>query len=548
VSLRLGIFTKFFLAFCGLAIIPLLITTALIVSDYQQMAHQLQLKAVETSGAEMAVHTAEHVAHVTRDTFLLMAFILLISVILVFFVALYVSRSFSEPITALLQVTRHLGRGDFSVRLESTRQDEFGALAAGFNRMADQLETAQRQLAEANAELEDRVTQRTAELEMANLQLRATATRIVEAVRLKGEFLANLSHELLTPLHAVLGYSELALEGLYGPLGGRQTAAMQKLRDNAQTLRRLINDIVDLLKAEAGRMALAIEPFDARELIDSTMEMLRHLFVAKKLHLTREVAADLPHLETDRGKVQHILYNLLSNALKFTREGNVTVRAYATPGGEKFVCEVEDTGPGIAPDKIPTIFQAYRQLDGSTTRPAGGAGIGLTLTKELVDLLGGEITVHSRLGRGSLFRVTLPASLSLQSARPADETGVAANGAKIVLCIDDDEELLELLTALLEPAGYRVIRCTDGETGLLKAQEIHPYAVTLDIKLPSRDGWSVLNELKSDPETADIPVIVLSVANEREKGERFGASAYLTKPFSRDQLIERLASVGRRLH
>jgi signal transduction histidine kinase/CheY-like chemotaxis protein len=545
VKARVNIFAKVFLAFSLLAVAPLMIATALVVSNYNDLGTQLVAQGGDGASSQLVAQLTERAARLSRDAFTLTTLIFMISAILVLFAALLLSRSFTAPINTLLQATRLLAKGDYDVRLEVSRRDEFGALALGFNRMADQLAEAHRWLASANVELESRVAQRTAELEMANLQLQTAAAKTEEAVRLKGEFLANLSHELLTPLHAVLGYSELLVEGVYGPPAPRQATALIKIRENAQTLRRLIGDIIDLLKVETGRMALTVESFDPRETLDTLCETLEPLFAARNLQFVSEYAPRLPRLQTDRSKLQNVLYNLLSNALKFTEQGRVTLRAHFRPHEAQFVCEVSDTGPGIPPEQSATIFQDFRQVDGSTRRRAGGAGIGLALTRQLVELLGGRITVESEVGKGSVFRVIIPAFLSLTG----DGAPLPAAGSRpVIISIDDDEDLLELLDATLGPAGYEVIRCTDGETGLARARELHPYAVTLDIKLPSRDGWSVLNELKSDPETADIPVIVLSVANEREKGERFGASAYLTKPFSRDQLIERLASVGRRLH
>ncbi len=535
---RLNIFAKLFLAFCALAIVPLLVTTGLLVSNYQEMTVKVQTETVANAPPGMPAYVGGRVADATREAYLLMAMILLIGVVLVVFAALVFSRLFTRPIDTLLQTTNTLAKGDFGVRLQTTRRDEFGALAAGFNRMADQLEEAQHRLEQANAALEHRVAQRTAELEMTNLQLRAATAKTEESVRLKGEFLANLSHELRTPLHVVLGYAQLLADGVYGPLAGRQTAALGKIRANAQILRRLINDIVDLLRAETGRLSLSIEEFDPRETIESIMSTLRPLFAAKGLAFAGELAPDLPPMQSDRAKLQIVLYNLLANALKFTPAGSVALRAGVGPRDGWLTFEVADTGPGIAPDQLPRLFQSFRQLDGSTTREAGGAGIGLSLTRQLVELLGGDIAVESEPGRGSVFRVALPAVVSLVPA------GRPATAPKIVLSIDDDPDLLEVLAASLEPAGYRVVACTDGDLGLAKARELRPYAVTLDIRLPVRDGWSILEELRRDPELAGIPVIVLTVTDDRALGERYGVSGYITKPFRREQLIERLDSLN----
>jgi len=393
---RLSIFAKIFIAFSGLALIPLVIVMALLTSNYEQMTQQLIGQAGANVSPEMAVHISQRVAQVTHDAYLMLAFVFLISAILVLFTAVFLSQSFSKPVRLLSAATRHLARGDFSMRLETDRQDEFGALVESFNRMADQLEDAHRRLETTNADLEGRVLLRTAELEMANLQLRAAADKMEETVRLKGDFLANLSHELLTPLQAVLGYAELLYDRIYGPLDGRQHEAVGRIRHNAQMLQRLISDIIDLAKVETGRMTLTIEQFSPGELVESIVQTLRPLFLTKRLELKCECAADLPAtLSSDRGKVQHVLYNLLSNSLKFTNAGEVSLRVAGRDDGRRVTIEVRDTGIGIAPDKLATIFESFRQVDSSSTRTAGGAGIGLALTKQLVDLLGGDIEVES---------------------------------------------------------------------------------------------------------------------------------------------------------
>lgn len=527
---RLGIFTKIFLAISSVAIVPLLITNALVLSNYQQLVGKISASEIgESDPGLMTFLTGE-----TRDTYFLLAFIFLISAILVLFAALYLSRSFSQPLTTLLAATRHLARGDFDIRVDAFRGDEIGALAEGFNKMADQLEENRGRLEEANVLLENRVAQRTAELEMTNMQLEAAAQKMEEALLLKGEFLANLSHELLTPLHAMLGYSELLHEELYGSINDRQREALAKIRRGGQSLQRLVNELINLAKMEAREMTLSVETFHPGQMLTGLIHSLRPVFAAKRLLLRYEVPDELPRLTTDRGKLQHVLYNLLSNAMKFTETGGVTVRASLADQGRQFVVEVADTGIGIEPGLLNSLFDKFRKVGIPADRAAGGRGLGLSLTKQLVETLGGEIGVTSEVGRGSVFRVVIPVAAGLHKP----------NNLRVILAIDDDEDLLELLASSLEPAGYRVVQCRDGETGLAKARELNPYAVTLDIKLPQQDGWAVLQELKNDPRTADIPVIVLSVIDDRARGQSLGVNAYITKPFSRDRLIAELRALN----
>jgi len=527
---RLSIFTKIFLAISGVAIVPLLITNALVLSNYQQLVGKIGASEI----SEMDPGLMAFLARESQDTYFLLSFIFLISAILVLFAALYLSRSFSQPLMTLLAATRHLAHGDFEIRVDSFRRDEVGALADGFNKMADQLEENRGRLEEANVLLENRVAQRTAELEMTNMQLEAAAQKMEEALLLKGEFLANLSHELLTPLHAMLGYSELLHEELYGEINDRQAEALAKIRRGGQSLQRLVNELINLAKMEAREMTLSVETFHPAQMLTSLVHSLRPVFAAKRLWLRCDLADNLPRLTTDRGKLQHVLYNLLSNAMKFTQSGGVTVRALLAEQDKQFVVEVSDTGIGIEPQQLHSLFDQFRKVGVAASRSSESGGLGLSLTKQLVETLGGEIGVSSEIGRGSVFRVTIPVATGLHKP----------NNLRVILAIDDDEDLLELLASSLEPAGFRVVQCRDGESGLAKARELNPYAVTLDIKLPHLDGWSVLQELKNDPRTADIPVIVLSVIDDRARGQSLGVNAYITKPFSRDRLIAELRALN----
>ena len=544
--LRLSIFTKIFLAFSGLAMVPLLISAALISSNYQNMADEIALKVLDRVSPEEATQVLNQVSAVHMDAYILMFFVLLISVILVVFAALYISRSFSNPITALLEASRQIAHGNLDVRLTTDRGDEFGQLAEGFNTMARQLEDVKGRMEQANLDLEQRVAERTAELTMANTELRTRAAQIQEANRLKSEFLANMSHELRTPLNAILGYSDLLRDGIYGELTDQQGESLNKVRRNAEALLRLINDILDLSKIEAGRMSVALETFDPGELAANSVAGLRPLFDRKGVKLRAEIARHLPKIEADRGKVQQILYNLLSNALKFTDHGQVTVRAYAAKDRKQVWFEVADTGQGIPGDRLRVIFDQFRQIDGSSTRAAGGTGLGLALCKKLINLLNGTIDVESAPGEGSTFRFSLPVS-----PRPAVAPEAAtkqrrrqAVESRTVLAIDDDEEVLELLAASLEPAGYKVVRCTDPDAGVRQAKEMNPYAVTLDIMMPYRDGWSVLRELRSTPETADIPVIIVSIIDDQARAYSLGVQDYMVKPINRRALVARLDSFG----
>jgi signal transduction histidine kinase/ActR/RegA family two-component response regulator len=499
---------------------------------------------LESESIELGQHLLGHANQVHHDAFVLTGLLLLVSVILVVFAALYLSRSFSSPIKAMLTASAQMARGDLDVRLKAEQNDEFGELSEGFNNMARMLQQTQKHMEETNFHLERSVAERTAELTMANADLRASAAQILEANRLKSEFLANVSHELRTPLNAVLGYTDLLLDGIYGPLDEAKAESLRKVRRNSEALLRLINDILELSRVEAGRMAVTIETFDPADLATNSIASVRPLFDRKNLPLRAEIGRNLPRVEGDRGKVQQVLFNLLSNALKFTARGHVIVRVFPSEDRQTVYFEVTDTGEGIPEDKLHFIFDQFRQLDGSTTRRAGGTGLGLALCQRLAQLMGGAIHVRSEVGRGSSFTFSLPVTLNHEQAAPPVARRRVTGERRVVLAIDDDEEALNLLAANLEPAGYQVVRCRDGETGLRKVREIHPFAVTLDIMMPFRDGWSVLNELKSDATTANIPVIIVSIIDDRVRGFNLGVDAYMVKPINRAALLQSLDSFG----
>ena len=549
-KVRRSIFIKIFLAFALLSLIPLFIVTALISSSYLDMAGEIADDATQSVSPAAAYHILQQIGEVHQQAYMLMVFFLSITVILVIFAALYLTRSFANPIRALKEASANLARGDLDVRLEASRNDEFGSLAHSFNIMADQLSRARERMIEDQENLEQRIAERTAELELANVNLTTSATQIQEANRLRSEFLANISHELCTPLNAILGYTDLMLDGCYGALQDQQVEGLKKVRRNGQSLLRLIDDMLVLSKLESGRISISLEKFDPAELVLSVVEGVRSLFEKKNLRLDTEIASPLPVVETDRGKVQLVLYNLLSNALKFTQHGAVKVKLSASEDYQWVIFEVLDTGEGIAAQNLNQIFENFRQLDGSIRRRAGGTGLGLALSKKLIQLLDGTIGVQSDPGQGSTFRFSIPVELTPAIKLEKIASSPAAHltpgqGKRLILAIDDDENVLKLLADILEPAGFEVLRCTDADYGVRQAKERHPFAVTLDIMMPHRNGWSVLKELKSTPETKDIPVMVVSVIDDYAQGYRLGVDAYMTKPINRRDLLEKLNALSR---
>jgi signal transduction histidine kinase/DNA-binding response OmpR family regulator len=398
------------------------------------------------------------------------------------------------------------------------------------------------QVRQHTAELETLVTERTRELQAANRLLE-------EASRHKSEFLANMSHELRTPMNAIIGFTRLVMRRSKDVLAPRQYENLEKISTSANHLLSLINDILDLAKIEAGRIEIYPVEFALEPVVAECLHTVEPMLRSEHVRLGQEVEADLPTLVTDRDKVKQILMNLLSNAVKFTRTGTITMRARSHHGA--IVVEVADTGIGIPAEALEHIFEEFRQADSSTTREYGGTGLGLAISQQFARLLDGEITVQSAVGSGSTFTLTLPQRY--RSAAPAApmmdipgrvEPTVTPEKAPVVLAIDDDPNVLYLLQENLLEAGYQVIGAVHGTEGLQKARQLKPFVIILDILMPHKDGWQVLHELKTDATTRDIPVVLLSIVDQKDLGYRLGAFDYLLKPFDREAILAALRRIA----
>ncbi len=372
-----------------------------------------------------------------------------------------------------------------------------------------------------------------------------------EISRLKSEFLANMSHELRTPLNAIIGYTSLILDRVYGEVPEKQEKGLRRVEVNAKNLLQLINNILDISKLNAGRMPVYLEDCGIKDLISEVIDTIGALAAAKKLQIICEIKEDFV-AHTDKTKLKQILINLSANAIKFTENGSVKITARVSPENSRMTLEIKDTGIGIAQKDIPLLFEEFKQLDSSSTRKYGGTGLGLSISRKLAELLGGTIHVSSTLGVGSTFTVELPLGLQTtnvqQTAEVLPVTSAATTlGQKVLLAIDDDAEVLTLLKDSLKGTGYAFIGAQSGEEGVALARQLRPFVITLDILMPHRDGWSILQILKNDAELRDIPVMIVSIMENKALGFSLGITDYMVKPFERQALLEKLGELERRL-
>lgn len=381
------------------------------------------------------------------------------------------------------------------------------------------------------------------ELRTQNLELEEARELSEVANRTKSQFLANMSHELRTPLNAIIGYSEILQEDAVDNGQEQLVPDLKKIEGAGRHLLGLINDILDLSKVEAGKMDVFIEEIDLSSLLDEVKSIIAPLVAKNGNELEVRLADHVGRMRTDRTKLKQCLLNVLSNASKFTQDGKLTVqvRRFETDG-PKIEIVISDTGIGMNEDQIGRLFQAFSQADASTTKKFGGTGLGLAITRHFCRLLGGDISVASQPGVGSSFTIILPDQAAEPESRPVVESALesarstAVGSAVTVLVVDDDASARDLLTTNLGREGYRTVQARGGDEALELARKLRPDAITLDVLMPKKDGWTVLGALKADPVLRDIPVVMVTVAPDRGIGLSLGAAEVMTKPVDRGQL------------
>ncbi len=415
----------------------------------------------------------------------------------------------------------------------------------------------------------------TQELTAKHAELNGKNAELERAYQVKSDFLSNMSHELRTPLNSIIGFTSILLSDRGDPMTADQRKAMEKVLKNGKHLLQLINDILDFSKIESGRMHVSVETDSVESVVNGAILTAEHLVRQKGLELKDEIQAGMPMLQTDTLKIKQIIVNLLSNASKFTDQGAIEVKSWFDKG--LVHVSVKDSGIGIEQKDIDRIFEEFQQIDSSHSRKYKGTGLGLPIARRLARLLGGDLVATSTYGQGSTFTLTVPPELPKSASERADVTQKpivlpatpakpavppskpavsaptvekppaptpppvipkAAEGQTKILCIDDEPDVIDILRNYLVPEGYAVYAAYGGADGLRVAEEVNPHVITLDIMMPEKDGWQVLRELKANPKTRDIPVLIHSMIDNKPLAFSLGALDYLPKPADSSMVLK----------
>jgi signal transduction histidine kinase/CheY-like chemotaxis protein len=436
--------------------------------------------------------------------------------------------------------------GDRIVGALVVRRKAPGEFSAGTVNLL-QTFAAQSVLAIQNARLFTEIGEKSRQLEVASQH--------------KSQFLANMSHELRTPLNAIIGVTEMLLEDARDLDRSDEVEPLERVLRAARHLLALINDILDLSKIEAGRMELHLESFPLTPLVEDVAKTIEPMAAKNGNRVVLDCARDLASIHADQMRFRQALLNLTSNACKFTEQGTITIKARSerVEGVDWIAVSVMDTGIGMNPEQMTKLFKDFSQADASTTRKYGGTGLGLAISRHFCRMMGGDIGVESEPGRGSTFTIRLPRVVrtqpvaaaaaasepSLVPAQPESEPAgsIADDDLPLILVVDDDATVRELVARHLERAGFAVVTSDNGQQALRLVRELRPAAVTLDIMMPDLDGWTVLAAIKGDPSLASIPVVLMTIVDQKNRGYALGAADYLVKPVDRAKLIETLSAI-----
>jgi len=518
--------------------------TRLVAGHIRQADRYADLANMTLERVILGVHThLEQTAQAVREMHRLASSVLLAFAAVAFVVSIalgivFSTRAVVRPIAELSKGVKVVGDGDLEHQTAYRGNDEIGDLSRGFDAMVTRLRTT--------TVSNDRLAEEVAQRKLAHSRMEEARDAAERANRAKSQFLANMSHELRTPLNAIIGYSEMLIEDAEDAGLQSFTSDLQRIETAGKHLLGLISDILDLSKIEAGKMMLMAETFDVGTALRDVSHTVQPVVAQKGNVLEARLSGSLGTMTSDTTRIRQILLNLIANAAKFTTDGTITLAARRETRDESdwFVFSVTDTGIGMSTDELGRIFEPFTQGDESTTRKYGGTGLGLTITGRLCEILGGSIAAASAPGQGSVFTVTLPAMLAAEgieeherAEEPAPPAATEPGSGDPVLVIDDDPLARDLIARALRKEGIPVVTANSGKEGLRLSHECHPFAITLDVMMPSMDGWAVLTALKEDPTVAEIPVIMETIVDERNMGYALGASDYLVKPIDRERLV-----------
>ena len=460
---------------------------------------------------------------------------------------------------------RQAATQDFSLRVPEDPFTEVGKIARRYNQVMASVEGYSLQLQELNANLEQTVADRTAELVYTNAELEKANGELQRLDRLKDEFLANTSHELRTPLNSIIGISESLIEGATGALSEQTAANLAMIANSGRRLYHLVSDILDFSQILNDNLSLQLKSVGLREVVEIVLVLCRPLVGNKDLQLVNAIAGDVPSIKADEDRLQQILYNLVGNAIKFTDQGKVEVKANQQNQTDELIITVADTGIGIPKEKRGRVFESFEQAEGFTAREYGGVGLGLSVTKKLVESHGGSIWLESTVGEGSQFNFTLPIvtdaeelvepvsafkdsisnlSLTQQPQVPTYQTVTTNGKTNKVLVVDDDPANLQVLINNLSLANYDIAQASNGIEALaLLENGLDPDIILLDVMMPKMTGYEVAAKLRERYPADQLPILLLTAKTQVQDivtGLSVGANDYLNKPISRNELIARM--------
>ena len=541
-----------------------IVQSTLAVDDYQERSPAAGSKKPVNPilGTVIVEMSLESTFNSQREIILRGAFYTLLGLVFTGLLAMRIGRAVTDPILEIAQGVQKLEKGKLDTYINTGATGEIKLLESGINSMAATLQGAQENLQDqihlATGELRNTLQ----ELEQKNAELEIEREKAYEANQSKSQFLANMSHELRTPLNAIIGYSEMLEEELSEVNDTKYVDDILKINSAGKHLLSLINDILDLSKIEAGKMNVFLESTEIASICEYTVATIRPLAERNNNRLVLDCPSDIGEMYSDVTKIRQVLFNLLSNACKFTQHGEVTLsaRRESGPDGDWIKFSVADTGIGMSENQMKNLFEAFSQADATISRDYGGTGLGLAICKRFTELMGGHLSANSKPGEGSIFLLQLPAEVKNQASTnlpivssvsalekyAMDAANVRQAGGREndrrerlsrVLVIDDDETVHDMLFRLLSKEGFLVEIADNGESGMDKALELKPDVIVLDVLMPGMDGWDVLTRLKNNPETASIPVVMLTMVDDRSKGYTLGVTDYIYKPVDREKLV-----------